>query len=144
MCRRRSSSRTMIARTRISLGTLGSFAPRRVRAAKLAPGTDSALLGKVVVGSGGVNHAVLDRQRHAIEKLTAGARRSGDALSGRRFIIGAMRRTHQIASALGEELIVHPIHRHRNMPALVNVGVQSPPVVDDETFLLNSAYGQQK
>ena len=46
-----------------------------------------------------------------------------------------MRRALDVASVARHEAILHPIERHRNVPALVPIRIDPPLVPDDESFL---------
>src|SRR5216684_8968869 len=92
----------------------------------------------------GVNRAVKNLERYAVEELAAGARRSRDTFAARRVVIGVVRLAHQVAPLLGEELVVDPIHRHRHVTASVDVGVEMAVVIDHEAFLVDAANRQHE
>jgi len=85
-----------------------------------------------------VDHAVDHFEWYSIKKLAAGARWSSDAFAAVRLIVRIMGLAHEIAAVFGEELIINPIHRHRHMPAAIQVSVKLTLIVDHETFFIGA------
>ena len=55
-----------------------------------------------------------------------------------------MRLAHQVAAVLGEELIIHPVHRHRHMAASIDVGMELAAEIDQKAFLVGAANRQHE
>src|SRR5436853_3361599 len=76
----------------------------------------------------GVDLAVAHLERHADQPLAE--RRTGYAFAGIRLIEGAVRGAQDVAAVLVEEAVLHPVETHRDVTALVHVGVMPALPVD--------------
>jgi hypothetical protein len=92
---------------------------------------------KLFVGRCCVDYSVNDFERYPIKKFATCAGWPGDAFAAARQIVGVMRLAHQVTAVLGEKLIINPVHRHRYMPAAIDVSVKLTRVVDHEAFLVS-------
>src|SRR5579875_2082690 len=92
----------------------------------------------------GEDEAAFDLEWNAKQKFAAGARRSGQAFAAVGLVQCAVRLAHQVAAAFGEEMIVHPIHRNRDMAAAIDVGVELAAKIDHETLFVSALNGQDE
>jgi len=99
---------------------------------------------ELLLGRRCVDCAVDHFEWYSIEEFAAGARWSGDAFAAVRLIVGVMGLAHEIAALFRKELIIDPIHRERNVPAAIQVGVKLPLVIDQKAFLIDASNRQQE
>lgn len=115
-----------------ALGCANVFVQQRDKVSLLQTGLDR------LAGRASINQSALDFDRNPEKKFAAGIGWSGQAFAGGWSEERAVGLTHQIASALGKEVIVDPIHRDRYVTAAVDVGMEIAAEVDHEAFFLNT------
>jgi hypothetical protein len=83
-----------------------------------------------------------DCERHPVEKFAA--RGTEDTFSSLRFVRSSVGGTEDVATVFCQELIVYPIHRHRDVTAAVDIGKQLTAVVYEKAFDFSTIELQEK
>src|SRR5439155_18187823 len=84
----------------------------------------------------------LDAEGDAVEGPAAG--RARHALTRLGTIVGAVRGTLHEAPVLGEELVLHPVEAHGDVPAAVHVRMVLAGIVEEEALDLPAVAGDQE
>src|SRR5579875_1114276 len=91
-----------------------------------------------------VDDSVSHFERNFAQEFAGRAGRTSDAFPAFRLIAGVMRLAQKIIAVGGEELIVYPVHRERDVATSVDVGMERAAEVDNEALLVDTVERHRK